>query len=103
MARATPNVESAVAVEGQAGAPAQGQALATGGAQYGWGLGMLPPATAVTLVSLAPGGSHPAAVSGVIWSGGATPITYAPFMAIQSPSVTLPVQSFPPMMVAPPT
>ena len=29
MARATPNVESAVAVEGQAGTPAQGQALAT--------------------------------------------------------------------------
>ena len=34
MARATPNVESAVAVEGQAGAPAQGQALATGESTY---------------------------------------------------------------------
>ena len=75
----------------------------TGGAQHGWGLGVLPPATAVTSVSLAPGGSHPAAVSGVIWSGGATPITYAsaPFMATQSPAATLPVQSFPPMTAAP--
>ena len=48
-------------------------------------------------------GSHPAAVSGVIWSGGATPITYAsaPLMATQSPAATLPVQRFPPMTVAP--
>ena len=75
----------------------------TGEAQHGWGLGVLPPAIAVTSVSLAPGGSHPTAVSGVIWSGGATPITYAsaPFMATQSPAATLPVQSFPPMTVAP--
>ena len=34
MARATPNVESAVAVVGQAVAPAQGQALATGESTY---------------------------------------------------------------------
>ena len=36
MARATPNMESAigVVVEGQAGAPAQGQALATGESTY---------------------------------------------------------------------
>ena len=98
-----PNIESAVgvAVEGQAGAPALGQALATGGAQHGWGLGVLPPATAFTSVSLGPGGPHPAAVSGVIWSGGATPITYASalFMITQSPAATLPMQSFPPMTI----
>ena len=34
MARATPNMEPAVAVEGQAGAPAQGQALAIGESTY---------------------------------------------------------------------
>ena len=57
----------------------------------------------LSLWCLAPGGSHPVAMSGMIWSGGATPITYAsaPFMATQSPAATLPAQSFLPMTVTP--